>query len=110
MLTIETLEQGVKHVLILTISTIISEWSPLIHKGSIFKNDSNWGIKCSAYGVLLKPVYRPMTKVLKKVDGSSEYKINLSFQKFKKTIVKMLLQIDGSFLKMGGIHEMRGDV
>ena len=110
MLTIETLEQVVKHVLILTISTIISAWAPLIHKGRIFKNDWNWGIKCSACGVLLKPVYRPMTKVLKKVDGSSEYKINLSFQKFKKTIVKMLLQIDGSFLKMGGIHEMRGDV
>ena len=110
MLTIETLEQGVKHVLILTISTIISEWAPLMHKGSIFKNDWNWGIKCSAYGVLLKPVYRPMTKVLEKVDGGSEYKINLSFQKLKKTLVKMLLQVDGSFPEMEGIHEMRGDV
>ena len=51
-----------------------------------------------------------MTKVLEKVDGGSEYKINLSFQKLKKTLVKMLLQVDGSFPEMEGIHEMRGDV
>ena len=80
-------------------------WNGGIHYFETLKNSYESGncnktfplkdhkIKTSACGVVLKPVYCLMTKVMKMVGGSSRYKMNLSYEKSKR-VSRMLLQLE----------------
>ena len=46
---------------------------------------------------------------MKKVGGSSRYKMNLSYEKSKR-VTRMLLHMEATFLEIGGIHYKRKNV